>query len=63
MGPCISIDTGELNRGCGRVTIRLRADEVLSFWFEESSPEDWFERSDAFDAKIAAQFADVVASR
>tara|TARA_A100001037_G_scaffold189536_1_gene169710 strand:- start:2601 stop:2726 length:126 start_codon:yes stop_codon:yes gene_type:complete len=41
----------------------LRADEVLSFWFEESSPEDWFERSDAFDAKIAAQFADVVASR
>ncbi len=37
--------------------MRVTADTVLEFWFTEASPADWFERSDAFDAKIRERFA------
>ncbi len=29
---------------------------VIDFWFEESSPRDWFSKNDAFDAKIRERF-------
>lgn len=32
---------------------------VLSFWFEENGQEQWFRKDDAFDAAIAAHFADL----
>ncbi len=31
---------------------------VLSFWFEELTPEDWFKKSDALDQTITDRFAD-----
>lgn len=31
------------------------ADDVLRFWFEETPPELWFEKNDAFDATIVAR--------
>ena len=37
--------------------MRVTADTVLEFCFTEASPADWFERSDAFDAKIRERFA------
>ena len=40
--------------------MRVTADTVLEFWFTEASPADWFERSDAFDAKIRERFASAV---
>lgn len=30
--------------------------EVLSFWFEESTPQQWFTKSDEFDEKIRERF-------
>jgi uncharacterized protein (DUF924 family) len=33
--------------------------DVIRFWFEEVSPEDWFRRSDALDARIASRFSSV----
>ncbi len=38
----------------------VTADDVLSFWFEETDPENWFERSDAFDEVIRDRFAAAV---
>jgi uncharacterized protein (DUF924 family) len=35
------------------------AKKVLSFWFEELKPEDWFQRKDATDAAIRSRFADL----
>ena len=32
------------------------ATDVLSFWFEELRPQDWFERSDAVDETIRRRF-------
>lgn len=32
-------------------------DDVLKFWFEELSPEQWYKRDDAVDAQIRARFA------
>jgi uncharacterized protein (DUF924 family) len=32
-------------------------EEVLTFWFEDCSWEDWFTKSDAFDATLRARFA------
>jgi uncharacterized protein (DUF924 family) len=32
------------------------ATAVLSFWFEELRPEDWFERSDLVDERIRTRF-------
>jgi len=31
-------------------------DEVLAFWFDETTPSQWWSRSDTFDQKIAARF-------
>ena len=31
-------------------------DEVLAFWFDPATEPDWWKRSDAFDATIAARF-------
>jgi uncharacterized protein (DUF924 family) len=30
--------------------------EVLRFWFEECTPEQWFEKDEAFDAGVRARF-------
>lgn len=30
--------------------------EVLRFWFEEATPEQWFRKDDAFDAAMRARF-------
>lgn len=35
----------------------ITAAAVLAFWFDESSPKQWFARDDAFDAAIRARFA------
>ncbi|WP_353243230.1 DUF924 family protein [Providencia sp.] len=32
-------------------------EEVLSFWFEESTPKQWFEKSTKFDSTIALRFS------
>ncbi len=34
--------------------------DVLDFWFDEATPEQWFERDDAFDALIRERFADAI---
>lgn len=34
-------------------------DAVLRFWFEEHGSEDWFKKSDEFDAKIRDRFLSV----
>ncbi|WP_321146770.1 DUF924 family protein [Providencia alcalifaciens] len=31
-------------------------EKVLSFWFEESTPKQWFEKSEKFDLTIAKRF-------
>lgn len=31
-------------------------EDVLDFWFEESTPEQWFQKNDAFDEEIRARF-------
>jgi uncharacterized protein (DUF924 family) len=31
-------------------------DEVLRFWFEETKPEQWFEKEKAFDAEVSRRF-------
>ena len=33
------------------------AANVLAFWFEQSTPQQWFAKDDAFDAAIRARFA------
>ena len=30
--------------------------EVISFWFEETQPQQWFQKSDSFDADIRERF-------
>ncbi|GKT23203.1 DUF924 family protein [Acidovorax sp. SUPP3334] len=30
---------------------------VLSFWFEDSTPQQWFAKDDAFDTAIRQRFA------
>jgi len=30
--------------------------EVISFWFEESTPQQWFQKNDSFDAEITERF-------
>lgn len=32
------------------------AQEILTFWFAECTPEDWFSGDAAFDARLAARF-------
>ena len=31
-------------------------EDVLSFWFEEITPEHWFKKDDSFDETIRARF-------
>src|SRR5215207_9103757 len=38
------------------------AADVLRFWFEECTPEQWFKRNDAFDAALRQRFLSVHAS-
>jgi len=38
-------------------SILLGPQSVLSFWFEELTPEDWFKKSDALDQTITERFA------
>lgn len=33
------------------------ANPVLTFWFEEIAPNDWWKKSDTFDAEIAKRFS------
>ena len=35
------------------------ARSVLSFWFEDSTPQQWFAKDDAFDAAIRQRFANL----
>ena len=35
------------------------AEAVLSFWFEELTPPQWFEKNLEMDAQISDRFADV----
>ena len=44
----------------GAATEVATAEEVLCFWFEECRPEQWFTKDDAFDRRLAAQFAATV---
>jgi uncharacterized protein (DUF924 family) len=34
-------------------------DEVLRFWFDETSPKQWFEKDEAFDAEVRLRFLGV----
>jgi uncharacterized protein (DUF924 family) len=34
------------------------ADDVLRFWFEETAPEQWFRKDEAFDQSLRARFAE-----
>lgn len=36
--------------------------DVLRFWFEEASPEDWFAGDPAFDRRVRDRFAGLVAA-
>ena len=36
------------------------AQDILTFWFERSSPKDWFAKSDAYDASIRQNFENCV---
>ncbi|WP_053842846.1 DUF924 family protein [Paracidovorax avenae] len=35
----------------------MTAHDVLHFWFDETTPEQWFRKDDAFDEAIRARFA------
>ncbi|MCG9681282.1 DUF924 domain-containing protein [Vibrio sp. Isolate23] len=38
----------------------ITAEEVLSFWFEELEPKDWFISSETIDNKIQQRFGDLI---
>jgi uncharacterized protein (DUF924 family) len=37
----------------------ISPEEVLNFWFEESGPDTWFEKSDSFDDEIRERFGEI----
>lgn len=37
-------------------------EDVLRFWFDELTPEQWFRKDDALDAEIRTRFADTLTS-
>lgn len=39
-----------------------RPADILSFWFDEAGPKQWFKQSDAFDAEIRRRFEDTTLS-
>ncbi|WP_420546802.1 DUF924 family protein [Curvivirga sp.] len=38
---------------------QAKIDAVITFWFEESTPQDWFTKSDIFDQKIRDNFSNL----
>lgn len=38
----------------------ISPEDVLSFWFEESGPDKWFEKSDVFDDEIRERFGEIM---
>ena len=40
--------------------MRQEADDVLTFWFSECTPEDWFKKNEAFDTQIDTRFGELV---
>jgi uncharacterized protein (DUF924 family) len=36
-----------------------RIDEIVRFWFEELSPEDWYRKDPSIDAQIGARFGGI----
>ena len=40
----------------------VTGDDVLRFWFEETSPKQWFSKSDVFDSAIRSRFSEAVMS-
>jgi uncharacterized protein (DUF924 family) len=38
--------------------MKIDADDVLNFWFEEHGPGDWWQGSSEFDAAVAEQFSE-----
>lgn len=38
---------------------KLDFSAVINFWFEQSSPQDWFKKSVQYDEKIRRQFSDL----
>lgn len=37
-----------------------RIEDVLTFWFEETSPKQWWKKDKAFDKKVEARFGELV---
>jgi len=33
-------------------------EDILTFWFDECTPEDWFTKNTDFDARVAQRFSD-----
>ncbi len=42
------------------MTATPQATDVVAFWFSECSPQDWFKKSDAFDARLKERFGALV---
>ena len=40
--------------------MKQEADDVLTFWFSECAPEDWFTKSDDFDKQLENRFGELV---
>lgn len=40
----------------------MSPDNVLDFWFKECTPQQWFSKDDAFDARMRERFAGVHAA-
>lgn len=46
----------------GRDTVIVTPNDILSFWFDEAGPKNWFKQSDAFDAEIRQRFEETTLS-
>ena len=38
----------------------ITAQDILTFWFEEATPQQWFSKDDGFDARIKERYADLL---
>ena len=38
----------------------MKKEDVLNFWFEELTPEDWFKKSDELDQTITTRFSELL---
>ncbi|ATZ74602.1 DUF924 domain-containing protein [Idiomarina sp. X4] len=38
----------------------MKANDILTFWFEELTPRDWFKKSNTLDSQIKERFADTL---